>query len=146
MNALSRWGLGGLLVLFVGGLGGPGGASACDHVGPYLGCSGAWQTLWVGYAPSSYVHENLPYYAVHPPVYYSYPVARTYGYSPYAYPAGVRTPELGEVRRSPVPRVVVNPFVVPKTGGEVPARPAATPKRIVNPFAVEQGGNRIQAP
>lgn len=29
----------------------------------------------------------IPYFAEHPPVYYSRPVARPYGYSPYAYPA-----------------------------------------------------------
>ncbi len=37
--------------------------------------------------------DNVPYFALHPPVYYSYPVPRTYGYSPFAYPPGVMTPE-----------------------------------------------------
>ena len=37
---------------------------------------------------------NVPYFAAHPPVYYSYPVPRTYGYSPFAYPPYVMTPEV----------------------------------------------------
>jgi hypothetical protein len=35
-----------------------------------------------------------PYYALHPPVYYSYPVPRSYGYSPFAYPGCVPTPDV----------------------------------------------------
>ena len=38
--------------------------------------------------------QELPFYAKFPPVYYSYPVARPYGYSPFAYPPGIMTPEL----------------------------------------------------
>ncbi|MBL8828392.1 MAG: hypothetical protein JNM18_15530 [Planctomycetaceae bacterium] len=39
-----------------------------------------------GYYPF-YVQERVPYFAVHPPVYYSTPIARSYGHSPYAYPS-----------------------------------------------------------
>ncbi len=96
--------------------------------------------LWPGViAPGYglYVREHIPYFSLHPPVYYSYPVPRSYGYSPWAYPPGVRTPEIefggsqeminphvpqGEkvkpaANRSaqdeskPIPQVVVNPFV-----------------------------------
>ena len=35
-----------------------------------------------------------PYFAIHPPVYYSAPVARTYGYSVFPYSGDVRTPDL----------------------------------------------------
>ncbi len=45
------------------------------------------------YNYSSYDMPRIPYYALYPPVYYSYPVARPYGYSPFAYPPGVLTPE-----------------------------------------------------
>ena len=38
--------------------------------------------------------DNVPYYAAFPPVYYSAPVPRTYGYSPFAYPPGYATPDL----------------------------------------------------
>jgi hypothetical protein len=52
--------------------------------------------------------NNVPYYALHPPVYYSYPVPRTYGYSPFAYPGCVMTPEMcGEVQ----PLEIINPYV-----------------------------------
>jgi hypothetical protein len=35
-----------------------------------------------------------PYFALHPPVYYSLSVPRTYGYSPFAYPGSMETPEV----------------------------------------------------
>ncbi len=59
---------------------------------------------------SSYYGGNyrIPYYALFPPVYYSTPVARTYGYSPFAYPPGTVTP-------SAAPKIAAveyrNPFV-----------------------------------
>src|SRR5262245_27891802 len=37
--------------------------------------------------------KNVPFYALHPPVYYSYPVPRTYGYSPFAYGPWTMTPD-----------------------------------------------------
>jgi hypothetical protein len=54
------------------------------------------------------LYNNLPYFALHPPVYYSYPVPRTYGYSPFAYPPGVMTPEIA-VEMQPV--TIINPHV-----------------------------------
>ena len=51
---------------------------------------GSW-----GYRPYNYgQYEYIPYYALHPPVYYSLPVPRSYGYSPFAYPPSVMTPEV----------------------------------------------------
>jgi hypothetical protein len=50
--------------------------------------------------------DNVPYYAAFPPVYYSYPVARTYGYSPFAYPPGVMTPEI----EGGMPLAIENPY------------------------------------
>src|ERR1700742_1986740 len=40
-----------------------------------------------------YTQDTPPFYAMYPPVYYSRPVARTYGFSPFAYPPGVPTPQ-----------------------------------------------------
>jgi hypothetical protein len=54
------------------------------------------------------LYNNLPYFALHPPVYYSYPVPRTYGYSPFAYPPHVMTPEVVE---APQPVTIINPHV-----------------------------------
>ncbi|MFH1918860.1 MAG: hypothetical protein ABIP48_03090 [Planctomycetota bacterium] len=55
------------------------------------------------YYHSGYLHSpdrGIPYFAAHPPVYYSHIVPRPYGYSPYAYLPGIVTPghELGGCR------------------------------------------------
>jgi hypothetical protein len=51
---------------------------------------------------------EVPHFAAFPPVYYSAPVPRTYGYSPFAYPPNVMTPEIvGEVE----PLEIINPHV-----------------------------------
>jgi hypothetical protein len=52
--------------------------------------------------------KNLPYFALHPPVYYSQPVPRTYGYSPFAYPGYVMTPEVAMPSQ---PLEITNPYV-----------------------------------
>jgi len=62
--------------------------------GGCVGCQG--NGLGIGLMGSPYALGRVPvppYFALHPPVYYSAPVARTYGYSPFAYPGSVRTPE-----------------------------------------------------
>ena len=70
-----------------------------------------------GYANSLYTRDYVPYYAMHPPVYYSEPVPRTYGYSPFAYMAFQATPaprivHYGTVihAHAPKPMVVENPY------------------------------------
>src|SRR5436190_2059368 len=68
------------------------------------------------------LYNNLPYFALHPPVYYSQPVPRTYGYSPFAYPPGVMTPELdGE----PQPVTINNPYVPAATPAGADVKPSA---------------------
>jgi hypothetical protein len=87
-----------------------------------------------------------PYYAIHPPVYYSLPQARSYGHSPFAHSGDYEAPA------TVTPRIVMNPHierrVLPKPVGELPAplvRPALNPitstaKVIVNPyFSAETG-------
>ena len=37
--------------------------------------------------------DTPPFYALYPPVYYSRPYARSYGFSPFAYPPGFTTPQ-----------------------------------------------------
>jgi hypothetical protein len=93
--------------------------------------------------------NNVPYYAAFPPVYYSVPVPRTYGYSPFAYPPGVMTPEV-EIAE---PLSINNPYVngvdaMPAADAE-PAQSAAPadrttsaptaprPQTIINPFVVD---------
>ncbi len=83
--------------------------------------------------------RNVPYYAAFPPVYYSAPVPRTYGYSPFAYPPGTRTPDL------PTPTVaakeILNPYVKKSSVAEKAPVDKVTqrdhkpePLAIVNPF------------
>ena len=78
-----------------------------------------------------------PYFALHPPVYYSAPVPRSYGYSPFAYPGTVPTPEVVMG-----PEEIINPHVVPDDAEEVPVPPqeasqrtaSVAPEVIRNPF------------
>lgn len=56
----------------------------------------------------------LPYYSQFPPVYYSRPVARPYGFSPYALPPGVLPAELAvrpQASAAVQPRMTSNPFM-----------------------------------
>lgn len=69
-----------------------------------------------------------PYFSMHPPVYYSRPVARTYGYSPYAYPPEMITPDYAP-RVGPV---VLNPYVTREASSP---RVAAVLSRVENPYA-----------
>jgi hypothetical protein len=79
-------------------------------------------------------YYRIPYYAKHPPVYYSYPVPRTYGYSPYAYPPGARTPEVVK----PEPLTIQNKYVPRKVAAEPSQNQVtAAPLRIRNPFVAQ---------
>jgi hypothetical protein len=88
---------------------------------------------------------NVPYFAAHPPVYYSYPVPRTYGYSPFAYPPGVMTPDVME---DSAPLEITNPYV-PSTKQDKPTSPTdktaaqkgghAEPLVIINPYVSIKG-------
>jgi hypothetical protein len=86
------------------------------------------------------LYNNLPYFALHPPVYYSYPVPRTYGFSPFAYWPSVMTPDpLGVIQ----PMEIINPYV-PSSGqptkpkadqaAAASARPQPQPLVIYNPY------------
>ncbi|MEM9186486.1 MAG: hypothetical protein AAGB00_08340 [Planctomycetota bacterium] len=88
-----------------------------------------------------------PYFALNPPVYYSYPVPRTYGYSPFYYPGDIKTPDvIVEIQ----PAMIHNPFVpssttaTPEPENQVnnEARPAepptAGPLMVENPFFKQQ--------
>ncbi len=85
-----------------------------------------------------------PYFALHPPVYYSAPVPRPYGYSPYAYPGWIRTPAV--VAAPPCPQVMTNPYVEPTSATSAESAtptPASDddyaaadpqPQQIINPY------------
>jgi hypothetical protein len=93
--------------------------------GAGVGIGGLYQSL-------DYPTETrVPYFAAHPPVYYSTPVPRTYGYSPFAYPPDVRTPEVagGCVVQ---PAEIINPYVPSSTSEESAAKSKTTSKTIRN--------------
>ena len=105
----------------------------CGFVGGY----GAWD---VGRL-YGVLAQNVPYYAAFPPVYYSAPVPRTYGYSPFAYPPGYTTPELVE---SPQAVEISNPYVKPVSAEETEAKPdkltranGPQPLLVLNPYVKE---------
>jgi hypothetical protein len=120
---------------------------------PYLGSGGyGW-----GYSnPTNYVPAP-PYYAIHPPVYYSpHITARHYGASPFAWLPGMQpityVPEPGPARRvmsaavreslladavaRPATSAVLidNPFVPAAKTASTPAAAEAQPLKIDNPF------------
>jgi hypothetical protein len=95
------------------------------------------------------LYQNLPYFALHPPVYYSYPVPRTYGYSPFAYPPGVMTPDIVENTQ---PVTIVNPYVPgtkPASNDANADRSASTasnpePLVVINPYVSSAAGSVAQ--
>lgn len=87
---------------------------------------------WYGNLPRSvYTSDPVPYFALHPPVYYSHPVARPYGYSPFANPPGTRTPEVG-----PPPLIVANRWI-PQPAAVPSCARAAEPLVVRNPYVDE---------
>ena len=78
-----------------------------------------------------------PYFALHPPVYYEMPIPRTYGYSPWAYPPYVSTPEIVE----PGPEIIQNKFVPqPSKGKSEKPKIVSAPLKIRNPYVISKGG------
>lgn len=73
-----------------------------------------------------------PYFALHPPVYYSAPFPRTYGYSPFAYPGTKETPEMAPVAAA---KMIENPHVKPAKLTPSDDQTAVTWEVIRNPFA-----------
>jgi hypothetical protein len=106
------------VLIFAGGL-----ASTADAQLPWRPGFG------VGSSPYSLGQVPVPpYFSLHPPVYYSAPIPRTYGYSPYAYPATVMTPEL-----KPTAKMIINPYFKGEAT-EATQRTASQSKIIRNPF------------
>lgn len=108
------------------------GGGCCGH--SYFGDGGFTNLYNQGFIPVP------PYFALHPPVYYSAPVPRTYGYSPFPYPGSVPTPEVVMG-----PEEIVNPYVdpeaapeeVPEPAQEASNRTASNPHVIRNPFVAQ---------
>jgi len=100
---------------------------------PYFGS----YPFYFGTTPFTLSERRIPYFSEHPPVYYSYPVARTYGLSPYAYP-----PIPPANYSSPAPLEIENPYVPPKqeeeqvdpTSDRTASRGVRRPRVVTNPY------------
>jgi hypothetical protein len=105
--------------------------AAAEAHGPYF--------AWRGFAPWTYVPrsvytvERRPYFAVNPPVYYSYPVSRPYGHFPYPY---LLAPPSRSVARE-CPMVVQNPYVAGETVAKMQSDDAGVPPRATLPPRVQ---------
>jgi hypothetical protein len=112
------------------------------------GCGHGYGGCWDGGYGWLYntLRYEVPHFAAFPPVYYSVPVPRTYGYSPFAYPPNVRTPEVA-VESQPV--TIMNPYVPATKPASTPAdsttdRSADRAKQpeplvVINPFVTQRG-------
>jgi hypothetical protein len=123
---------------------------------PYGGDLAAWNG-WGGYGHGwGYLGTRVgfvpqpPYYAIHPPVYYSAQIIRRpYGTSPYAWPATYPpfTTVAIESQESVTadPAFFINPHVAGNAGGgQLPpprnnGQSNVQPQLIVNPYVVQKG-------
>ena len=125
------------------------GGQAHAQCGPYGGGWGGYGAWDMGRL-YGILADEVPYYAAFPPVYYSQPVPRTYGYSPFAYPPGVMTPDVVEAVE---PQVIDNPYIESVPSAEGPAMvapesvdqttsvtPVRGPQVILNPYVSQTGG------
>ena len=104
---------------------------------------GGYGSQWFGFFERPYASGRIPtppYFAIHPPVYYSYAVPRSYGYSPFAYPGSVRTPEIVDqsIKKA---AVITNPYVKSKVkeaskndSDDKTARNEPKPEMVINPY------------
>ena len=101
----------------------------CIASGQCRECGCPHFTIGWGYvSQTTYASESVPYFALHPPVYYGKRVARTYGHSPFAYPPGVFICDSEPSRAM----IVRNAYA---TTPEEESKPGENrPLRIANPF------------
>jgi hypothetical protein len=79
-----------------------------------------------------YTQDTPPFYALYPPVYYSRPVARAYGFSPFAYPPGYSTPQ--NYVSAPLGTQTSDIYDAGAPSGSAVAVNAPTPLMVENPF------------
>jgi hypothetical protein len=116
-------------------LGCVGASSASAQNGILLGQGGGYGIGSFNYG-GGINQQSIPYYALYPPVYYSHPVPRAYGYSPFAYPPGVMTPDVAP----PVGAMYMNPYVPQPADSKPVDRTAA--KTYYNPFVQQASAGR----
>src|SRR5690606_28868598 len=101
-----------------------------------VGC-GAWGGWGVNYPHGLYGRRvnDVPYFAMFPPVYYSRPVPRAYGWSPFAYPPGTMTPEVAEPTG---PQEIFNPHVPQNSAKPTAASDKVTSNQPAAPNPIPQ--------
>lgn len=104
-------------------------ALAAEHCQAQFGGFGGPYLYGAGYG--LFVYERLPQYSLFPPVYYKHPTPRPYGYSPYAYPPGFTTPDVGAKSHG---TVVINHYVPQSSSANEPADRQQEPLVINNPY------------
>ena len=103
--------------------------------------------------PSVFVQENLPYYALYPPVYYSYPTRVSYGFTPFAwgpygYSPGAYCRNVSAAKAPPRAPVVIRNTHVRANKAVEPAvsQSVVKPLRVVNPFVSPAKYTRTTTP
>jgi hypothetical protein len=110
--------------------------------GGYYDLNYSWAGFgWGGYYQPGYTY-NVPYFAMHPPVYYSYQVPRTYGDSPFPNPPG--SPGFQDYSPSAQPQIIKNEHVEEASSAADQQSQNRQPLRISNPF-VEQSDSTSAA-
>ena len=106
-------------------------ASACASSAMRRWASARAVTDWA-FTTTATISRAFHTTALYPPVYYSYPVARPYGFSPFAYPPGVMTPNAAPTSAAVEYR---NPYVpsnaAPATSED---RTATLGRMYINPY------------
>jgi hypothetical protein len=109
---------------------------------PY--CGGGWGGCGINFPFGLYGNRvnDVPYFSMFPPVYYSMPIPRTYGWSPFAYPPGTMTPEIEPA----TPQDLINPYVPQQNDSKKEGKPAQAtaartasynppvPQVLINPY------------
>ncbi len=114
-----------------------GGFPWCGY-GAYWGPYGWWY-------PYSYQYDRIPYFALYPPVYYSYPLAQPYGLSPfnygsYGYGGGSPAAQLAG------PVTVSNPYAPRMAAKETTPQPqVGGALRIDNPYVAQGNVQGVKA-
>lgn len=112
-------------------------AGSASSAQAQIGCGG-WGAWGANFPYGLYGNRvnRVPYYAMFPPVYYSAPVPRSYGWSPFAYPPGTMTPEVETAE----PQDMTNPYVTPPAEAKpsslnnTAAHRAPVPQVVINPY------------
>jgi hypothetical protein len=130
-----------LIVLGLGVLAG-GVQAQAPYFWNYGGCGYGY-----GYGPWGGYNGQAPYFAWNPPVYYSYPVAYPYGYSPYPNPPyaiaaeapGVSVAASAASPAQQPPLRIANPYVTQGEGSKTDSGArTANPPKVVYPAAMAQ--------